>query len=89
MQRDIYGRPKSNHIYTKMDLMRKGQPNRCGVCHNEGHSKNKYPTNTRSSKQPKHFFSLVIIYVFFIKINYNEFVLYLFFSPPMLVICVN
>ncbi|XP_073223370.1 uncharacterized protein [Cicer arietinum] len=44
MRRDPKGRPQSTRIHTEMDQREKNtHPKRCGLCRNEGHSKNKCP----------------------------------------------
>ncbi|XP_004499700.1 uncharacterized protein [Cicer arietinum] len=44
MRKDPKGRPQSTRIHTEMDQREKNtHPKRCGLCRNEGHSKNKCP----------------------------------------------
>ncbi|KAL6557065.1 hypothetical protein OROHE_006941 [Orobanche hederae] len=48
MRRAPKGRPKSTRIQTEMDQREKSRhPKRCGLCRNEGHSKNQCPNRTR------------------------------------------
>lgn len=50
MRRDPKGRPQSTRIRTEMDQREKSRhPKRCGLCRNEGHSKNKCPYRTNIS----------------------------------------